>query len=346
LPFVNAVSNGKGGRFHYFRSKETGHIRLKGQPGTAEFHGSYTTALALRERIRAGRADEDQSTFTWLANRFLGSAEFAALADDTQKDYLAIAGVLKAELGDQPWRFITRAMLKAVRDDYADTARKANKLAALTSRIYGWGNEADLVPDGLNPATGLKKLKRKGGAKEYVPWSNPELDWYCAAAPMHALTPVLLALYTGQRRKDCRLMTWQQDQGTIIRVRTAKTGELIDMPCHPALRAHLDLVRKSAKVVSLTGPICLSDKGTPWTTDNAMSGAVRRVIEAHPRIPNNRGLHGVRYAAAGRMEEGGATVAAIEAVLGHRTFRMAMKYASARLRAAQGIAAMKGSDNG
>jgi integrase len=53
-------------------------------------------------------------------------------------------------------------------------------------------------------------------------------------------------------------------------------------------------------------------------------------------------MHGLRYAAAARMEEGGATVAAIEAVLGHRTFRMALKYASARRRAAQGVAAMKG----
>jgi integrase len=71
---------------------------------------------------------------------------------------------------------------------------------------------------------------------------------------------------------------------------------------------------------------------------------VRRVVERHPRIPNNRSMHGLRYAAAARMEEGGATVAQIESVLGHRTFRMALKYASARRRAAGGIAAMKGAE--
>jgi integrase len=73
-----------------------------------------------------------------------------------------------------------------------------------------------------------------------------------------------------------------------------------------------------------------------------MSGQLRRQVEKHPRIPNNRSFHGLRYAAAARMEEGGATVASIEAVLGHRTFRMALKYASARKRAAEGVAAMKG----
>jgi integrase len=94
-------------------------------------------------------------------------------------------------------------------------------------------------------------------------------------------------------------------------------------------------------VVSLAGAICLGRNGQPWSV-NAMSGAVRRQVEKHPRVPDNRSMHGLRYAAAARMEEGGATVAAIEAVLGHRTFKMALKYASARKRAAEGVAAMKG----
>jgi hypothetical protein len=55
-------------------------------------------------------------------------------------------------------------MLKAVRDDYADTARKANKVTAMLSALYSWAQQGQLVPDGFNPAAGLKKLKRKGGA--------------------------------------------------------------------------------------------------------------------------------------------------------------------------------------
>ena len=51
-------------------------------------------------------------------------------------------------------------------------------------------------------------------------------------------------------------------------------------------------------------------------------------------------LERLRYAAASRMEEGGASVAQIEAVLGHRTFAMALKYATQRLRAKAGVEAM------
>jgi hypothetical protein len=86
-------------------------------------------------------------------------------------------------------------------------------------------------------------------------------------------------------------MTWQQDQGDMLRVRTSKTRALIDLPCHPVLRAHLDLVRRQAKVVSLTGPIVLSERGKPYSV-NAMSGQLRRQVERHPRVPNNRSFMG------------------------------------------------------
>jgi integrase len=343
LRFVDFATDGKtaGRRWYYFRTKETGRVKLPGEPGTAAFQQAYADALAMRERIRAGKPSSNDTHLDWLIDRYLTSAEFRALSDATQLDYSRTCDLLKGAMGDQPFRFITRSMVKVARDDHADTVRKANKIAAVMSLIYGWANQADLVPDGVNPAAGLKKLRRKGGVREYVPWSDQELAWILAAAPLHVQTPMLIALYTGQRREDVAAMTWQQDQGEILRVRTSKTRALIDLPCHPVLRAHLDRVKKEAKVVSLAGPICLSDAGKRYSV-NAMSGQLRRQVEKHPRVPNNRSFHGIRYAAAARMEEGGATVAAIMIVLGQRTFKMAMKYASGRRRAAEGVAAMKG----
>ena len=82
-------------------------------------------------------------------------------------------------------------------------------------------------------------------------------------------------------------------------------------------------------------------------TPNALSGAIRRAVEAVPDMPPHRSMHGLRYAAAARMEEGGATVAQLEAVLGHRTVpAMALKYASQRLRAEAGVAANGRKRNG
>jgi integrase len=344
LPFVIWVGNGKGGkRWPYFRTKETGRIPLKGAEGSPEFEESYAAALALRagRRIAEAANKPDESSFKWLIGKYLVSAEYKALADSTQLDYSKTCSLLEQELGDKPFRYTTRAMLKAVRDDYAATPRKAHKVKQMLSRLYSWADEADLVPAGFNPAGGVKRLKRKGGEREIVPWSDPEIDWILAAAPAHLVTPVLLALYTGQRRRDVRAMTWQQWQGDLIRVRTSKTHELLELPCHPVLAAHLEELRRTSKVVSLTGPICLGEDGLPWPSDNALSGALRRVVEKHESVPDNRSFHGLRYAAAGRMEEGGATLGMLELVLGHRTLKMALKYASRRLRAKVAAQAMK-----
>jgi hypothetical protein len=82
--------------------------------------------------------------------------------------------VLEAEMLDptgasQPYRYTTRAMLKAVRDDYAATPRKAHKLKQMLSRLYSWADESSLVPEGLNPAAGFKRLETPGWrSSEYV----------------------------------------------------------------------------------------------------------------------------------------------------------------------------------
>jgi integrase len=339
-------SDGQGGRrWYYFRSKETGKIKLGDDPASVAFQQAYADALAMRGRLRQGGSRHAPDSFAALVDVFLKSVEFRALADSTQLDYSNSCALVVDQLGDQPYRYITRSMIRTARDDYGDTPRKANKFIAMLSILYGFAQQCEKVPDGFNPARGLKKLARKGGVREYVPWSDQELAWILAAAPLHVQTPMLIALYTGQRREDVAAMTWQQDQGEILRVRTSKTRALIDLPCHPVLRAHLDKVRKGSKVVSLTGPICLSDAGKRYSV-NAMSGQLRRQVEKHVRVPNNRSFHGIRYAAAARMEEGGATVAAIMIVLGQRTFKMAMKYASGRRRAAEGVAAMKGTNDG
>jgi integrase len=338
LRFVRLIK----GVYPYFRSKETGDVPLPRPVGSPEFHRRYAELLAEREARRGlagGPAQPNESTFAFLISRYLASTEYAALADSTRIDYSRTCALIEAELGAEPFRYTTRAMLKAVRDDLAATPRKAHKVKQMASRLYSWAEENDLVPAGFNPAAGLKRLARKGGVREIVVWSDQEIAWVLAAAPPHVVTPLLLALYTGQRREDVAAMKWNQWQGDIVRVRQSKTGALLDIACHPVLRAHLEQLRASRKVIAFAGEIALTAKGKPFTA-NGLSGAVRRVVEKIPQMPPDRSMHGLRYAAGSQMAEGGASVAEIEAVLGHRTFKMALKYAGQRLRAAGGIAAM------
>lgn len=322
LPYTYIVK----GRYWRFRRRGL-NASLPGKPGDAAFHTRYGELLALSE---AQPPKVDRQSFTWLVGAYEKSEEFQALADSTQLDYLATLNIVKAELGDQPFKHTTRAMIKAVRDDYAETPRKAHKIKQMISRLYSWADENDLVPPGFNPTVGIRRLKTKGGEREIVVWSDAEIGWFLAAAPEHVRTPVLLALYTGQRREDVARMTWNQFQGDIIRVRQSKTTAMLDIACHPVLRAHLEGLKKAGVV------ICTTADGNAYTV-NGLSGAVRRVVEKIPEMPRNRSMHGLRYAAGSRMDEAGCTVSEIESVLGHRTFRMALKYASQRLRAKAAI---------
>jgi integrase len=215
----------------------------------------------------------------------------------------------------------TRPMIKAVRDAHAATHRKAHKIKQMASRLYSWADESDLVPPNLNPAK-MKRLKIE--AKPIVAWSEEEIELFLANCPDFLKTPVLLALYTGQRREDVVRMLWSDFQGAFIRVRQSKTGEPLDIACHSDLRRHLGAAR-----TRFGGHIARTASGRPFTA-NSLSQAVRRVVNAIEGMPKDRSLHGLRYAAAARMDAAGCSVTETVAVMGHRTYQMAIKYMAQR----------------
>lgn len=333
------------GTYWRFRHKLTGDVPLPHDPALhwsqqqerSAFMERYAELLRIVE-ARGAKRPPARSSFAWLVEEYRHSPEFNELADATQTDYGRTLDLIRDELGEVRYAAATRNMLKAVRDDHAATVRKAHKIKQMLSRLYSWADENDLVPAGFNPAKGIKRLKRKGGEKEIVVWSDVEVEMFLAKAPPHVKTPVLVALYTGQRREDVVKMTWQQFQGDIIRVRQSKTTALLDIACHSVLRKHLDGLKKRGVV------ICATAEGKAFTP-NGLSGALRRQVAATKGMPPNRSMHGLRYAAGSRMEEAGCTVAEIESVLGHQTFKMALKYASQRLRAAAAVAKMEAAES-
>jgi integrase len=337
-------------RYWRFRHRLTGDVALPHvhelhpteQPHQPAFMARYAELLDVAER-RAKALKPSAETFAWLIDRYRRSPEFLGLADATQDDYARTLALLRKPLdeggvGDVRFALATRAMLKAVRDDHRATVRKAHKVKQMLSRLYSWADEQELVPAGFNPAKGIKRLKRKGGEREIVVWSDAEVDLFLYARCGEAIaTAVLIALYTGQRRADVQRMIWQQFQGDAIRVRQSKTTALLDIACHPVLRAHLEALRAARPDAKPTDLICLTGEGRRYTP-NGLSEALRRAVARTPGLPHNRSLHGLRYAAGSRMEEAGCTVGEIESVLGHQTFKMALKYATQRLRAKAALA--------
>lgn len=311
-------------KYWRFRHPKTGDVKLPGQPGDPSFHARYSELVAVVEQEAAPLP---RSSFAWLIQQYRGSEEFKALADETQKDYSRTLDLIEKELGEQPYALTTRNMIKAVRDRYASKPRKAHKIKQMVSCLYTWADENDKVKAGFNPAKDVRALRRKGGKKEYVCWSEWEFDLFCSQAIAPMVTAAFLARYTGQRAKDIVRMVWTDFQGDTIRVRQSKTGAPLIVSCHSRLRDHLSELKRSR-----SGAVVLTNaEGQPYNA-NSLSSAIGRAVKAAEGMPKERSIHGLRYMAGSDMDEAGCTVSEIESVLGHHTFKMALKYASQRLR--------------
>lgn len=313
------------GRYWRFRHPVTGDVKLPGKPPEAAFMERYADLVRQVEREEA---PIPRNSFAWLIRQYKASAEFRALADSTQLDYGKTLDLIDAALGIEPYALTTRTMVKAVRDRHAATPRKAHKIKQMVSRLYSWADENDKVKVGFNPAATLKRLKRKGGEREYVCWSEQEFDLFCADAIRPMVTAAMLARFTGQRAEDIVRMVWTDFQGDIIRVRQSKTKAPLMIACHKTLRDYLTELKRGR----VGACILTNAAGQPYNA-NSLSSAIGRAVKAAKEMPANRSIHGLRYMAGSDMEEAGCTVAEIEAVLGHHTFKMALKYASQRLRA-------------
>lgn len=332
------------GRYWRFRHRLFGECALPGNPGEERFHTKYGECIAAVEARQKPNA-ENRDSFAWLIKAYRKSAEFDALADSTQLDYGRTLDLLKAAIGSVRFAYATRAILKTVRDDHKSKARKAHKIKQMLSRLYGWADENDLVPAGFNPAATIKRLKAKGGTKEYTVWSEAEFDIFMAGAIVPMQTAAMIARYTGQRVQDIAKMVWTDFQGDMVRVRQSKTGAPLMIACHSRLRAYLDDLRRQLDREKQRGVLILTNtKAQPYNA-NSLSSAVGRAVKANDDMPPDRSLHGLRYMAGSDMEEAGCTVGQIESVLGHHTFKMALKYASQRLRAKAAVAKVEGANN-
>ena len=326
LPYINIVrrklASGKWRDYYRFRKGER-NSALPGKPGDAAFHERYAAILAEEERIATEAKTAPRHSFEWLCDQYLESAEFKALSGKTQSDYrYTIKERLCPVIGTERFDSVKRPAIKAIRDELASQPRVAHKIKQMASRLYSWADEQDLLPAGfINPAAGIRKLKAK--SKPITIWSDEEIALFLKHCDTAIKTPVMLALYTGQRREDLAQMVWNDFQGNIIRVRQNKTGEPLDIPCHPELRKHLETVR-----TKFGGAMARSTTGKPMNAW-ALSAALTRAVEAIDNMPN-RTWHGLRYASAGRLEAAGCTVVQISSIIGHRTYEMAMKYARQR----------------
>jgi integrase len=306
------------GKYWRFRHPETGEIGLPGKPGSIEFETKYAELVARIQPKDRRRVDCD--SFNWLLDTYFASESYRTLTENTRYDYAILGNAVREHLGDQSFRLTTKRMIMTVRDSFAGTPYQAEKLKRFISRLYTFAAEAEIVDVDTNPASGIRSLKwRKHG---FEPWSDEEIDLLLKHARGVTRTLIIISIYTGQRPGDVAGMQWSQALGDMIRVRQIKTGELVLIPCHPALKKELERLQ-AAEGGQATGSIA------KWKGRQIDEGQyrylLRKLVRAIRNMPH-RTPHGARFAAAARLSEAGCTVDQIVSIIGHRTYQIAMMY--------------------
>lgn len=245
-----------------------------------------------------------------------GSPEWRALTETTKAGYVTY---LRPLIGMERVRFkdITRRELIAIRNAIAVERGNgaATAFVRVASALFGWAIEAGMID--YSPMIKIKRLP--GG---HLPaWTAEDVDLALPALPEHLRRPVILALYTGQRRGDLIRMPWSAYDGFRITLVQEKTATPLIITVPQELRAELDAWRKQP-----SGKLILANKfGRPWQASN-LSKQLGDALAKIADFPPHRNIHGLRKLAATNLAQAGCTLHEIAAITGHKSLAMIQLY--------------------
>lgn len=349
----------------FFRHPTVPRTRIHGQPGEARFQRVYAPLLAQVEgEIEAEKQRTDEGSIRSLVDLYRKSDEWDQLADKTRTDYDRELDRLCRMAGDLPYARLTaqgvqnmRSQVKAATVEArkaaiakreaedaaaAEAGRKGSKrkppapvtkttgartadyFKSVLSALFGWAVENHHIAK--NPAGGMRKLHRKKNVDGRKPWTEHQIQFAIEHGPRHIRDGVILGTYTGQRLKTCCNMLKSQSVGPQVRIRQEKTGNLVDVYATGPL---VDLIarRLGANDPDDAPQLLVQDNGKAYS-ERLYSEHLRAWLDEQGW--HDISFHGLRYSAAGTLNEAGATVATIVSVIGHSSYQMALKYLAAR----------------
>jgi integrase len=290
------------GRTYYYAWR--GGPRLRGEPGSPEFHQSYNEAIESRRTPEPGR-------FRSLIVLYRASPDYAKLAESTRKEWSPWLDRISDYFGDL--RFVQfdrpekiRPAIRRWRQQWADKPRTADYALQVLSRVLALGVEQGSIAG--NPCDGIKRLYSSDRAE--VIWIDADiaiLEKTCAIEISYAVD---LASYTGLRLGDLLRLSWSHVGDDAIALASGKSRgrRLAIIPLYDELRELLARIPKRSTMV-LT-----NSKGRPWTPDGFGSSFNRAKIDAGM---NDRNLHfhDLRGTAATRFYIAGLSIRVIAEIL-------------------------------
>lgn len=305
-----------GKEYIYFRRGDV-RIPLPGPMLSKAFNAAYAAALEQRPQpIGAGKVVA--GSMGALAAAWYASTGFTNLKPPSQRTYRAHLESLLVEFKDDAVADVQARHLLTILDKKgAKTPAAANALRNVLRQILqfaferGWRND--------NP---MRDVRRVRYTKTPIrTWSEDDIAQFEARWPSgtRARLALYLMLFTGQRRSDVIRMGPQHVRGNTIMVKQQKTGTLLALPLHHALRAELPQAKHLAFLMTELGaPFASPTAFYNWFVDCA----------AKAELPKGLSPHGLRKATVVRLLEAGATPHQVMSITGHKSLAEVERYAA------------------
>jgi integrase len=319
LKYLHCFTDRHGRARYYFRYRDQ-QWPLPA-PGTEGFATAYDGLLAhikANPLLIGSNVEFMPGSLAWAIEKFLASPLYNERARTTKRNYRRILDQLRESYGAGLLRDLQPRHIRKIRNDIAAKSTTGADIAmSLISALWEFATEQLGVDElGADPTHGVKRVHRV--AHEHEPWPLDLIERFLEQARPSLRWAVRLALYTGQRRSDLVKMRWSQFDGEFIEVRQQKTGALLSIPCHKALRAELETMPR------LADTILVGERGAPLTGDS-LSVMVRKQLRE--MAVDGYAIHGLCKNAAVALADAGCDAFEIAAITGHRTTAMVAHYA-------------------
>lgn len=303
--YVRRYKNRHGKFYCYFRRDgvQTRMPDIAGDP--AGFWSAYNGLIDAGKR---GALEQ-------MIDGYMASPDFAALAEDTRRDYSRYLlefrdrfsqrnqhGIREIEAPDD----VSPAALLYIRDEQSATPTRANHMISVIKTCYKWA-----IPRGLatsNPAAHVPAFKIKSDGRKA--WPNWAFKLAQDEMRPDMMVAVALGYYTGQRLKDILSMqlndlvkakTRRGREIDCVRVRQHKTGKPLLIPVHPGLAPTI----RELRLRGWFPLVAKSDTMQPYTTEQFQAAWSREMRK--PKLAAIRGdglsFHGLRKSAASNMAQ-------------------------------------------
>lgn len=170
-------------------------------------------------------ANRVEPTFEEYGRKFMTNYAEVQLRPITVRDYERyLKAVINPAIGNQKFRFVSKAQILRLQNTQRKTPYQSNRAIALIRKIYNHAHHVGDLPEGINPAIGVKPYKehlrerlfsddemsRIGRAIASLKRKNP--------SAIYAYSAIQLLFITGCRKGEALRLRWSDidfDRGTL-----------------------------------------------------------------------------------------------------------------------------------